>query len=62
MAAASLVATVSGDPTYSDPPAISAWKVSTVGRAHPRSRDAASSASAQYGHWISIAAWSVLAT
>ena len=29
MAAASLVATVSGDPTYSDPPAISVWNYSS---------------------------------
>jgi len=57
-----LVATVSGDPRYTDPPAISAWNLLMVGRAHPRSRDAPSSISAQYGHWISAASASVLAT
>jgi len=45
MAAASLVATVSGDPTYSDPPAISVWNLLIVG-GHPRSADDALSISA----------------
>src|SRR5258705_11271899 len=62
MVAASLVATVSGDPTYSDPLAISARNLSMVGRAHPRSRDDVSSIAAQCGHWISTASPSVLAT
>ncbi len=50
MLAASLVATVSGDPTYCDPSATSAWNLFSVGRAQPRSADAASSVACQCGH------------
>src|SRR5258708_8782053 len=61
-AAASLVATVVGEPTYSDPVVISSWNCLIVGRAHPRSCAAASSISVQYGNWMLTASSSVLAT
>ena len=52
-------ATVSGEPTNSAPWSTSASNCARVGGRQPRSREARSNVSSQYGHWVSIASSSV---